>query len=26
LGGALELGGGPQGGTVLAWHAPVDPR
>jgi signal transduction histidine kinase len=26
LGGALELEGGPQGGTVLAWHAPVDPR
>ncbi|MFR0354589.1 GAF domain-containing sensor histidine kinase [Streptomyces sediminimaris] len=26
LGGALELGGGPAGGAVLAWHAPVSPQ
>jgi signal transduction histidine kinase len=26
LGGALDLHGGPTGGTVLAWHAPVTPE
>ncbi|MCX5062736.1 GAF domain-containing sensor histidine kinase [Streptomyces sp. NBC_00201] len=26
LGGALELGGPPEGGTVLVWHVPVSPK
>ncbi|MEU6144567.1 GAF domain-containing protein [Streptomyces sp. NPDC047081] len=26
LGGALEFGGGEEGGTVLVWHAPVSPK